>query len=141
MWQANDDFLGRGWMFPPTFDRVEASVCMSSDEVNIQQNLWVLLSTRLEERLMLASYGTPIWSEVFDALTSTWAKSVQTQVATAILDWEPRVDVQSVLVQQLDAGEGRFSIAIEYVVRSTNSRSNLVYPFYKQEGTIPPAPI
>jgi uncharacterized protein len=141
MLQDADDFLGTGWAFPPTFDRATAAVRMSSDDLNIQQNLWVLLSTRLGERLMLASYGTPVWWEVFDALTSSWAKSVQTQIATAILDWEPRIDVRSIVVQQLDASEGRFAIAIDYVIRSTNSRSNLVYPFYKQEGTIPPAPI
>jgi len=26
-------------------------------------------------------------------------------------------------------------IAIDYIVRATNSRTNVVFPFYKEEGT------
>jgi hypothetical protein len=32
---------------------------------------------------------------------------------------------------------GILDIEINYAIRTTNARSNLVYPFYLQEGTIP----
>ena len=135
------DFLGTGWAFPPAFDRGSASVVMSSDELNIRQSLWVLLSTRLTERLMLATYGTKLWDEVFDSFDSLTARSIQSQIATAILDWEPRIDVTAIRVDMVDAASGRLAVQVDFVIRSTNSRSNLVYPFYILEGTLPPAPI
>jgi phage baseplate assembly protein W len=136
-----NDFLGTGWSFPPAFDRYDASAAMSSDVDNIRQCLWVLLSTRLGERLMLATYGTGIWSKVFDGLTNALAKSLESEVANAILNWEPRIDVESIAVGNSDPTDGTLSIVIDFVVRRTNTRGNLVYPFYIQEGTLPPAPI
>jgi phage baseplate assembly protein W len=47
--------------------------------------------------------------------------------------WEPRVEIDSVLVEPSDI-DGAVTIQISYIVRSTNDRRNLVYPFY----TIPP---
>ena len=51
-------------------------------------------------------------------------------VRDALIRWEPRIDVLDV-VSAPDAGNpGLLLIAIEYRVRTTNNRFNLVYPFY-----------
>ena len=44
------------------------------------------------------------------------------------------VDVEDIVVEQTDA-VGVLRINIVYVVRSTNSRRNLVFPFYLNEAT------
>ena len=134
---ADQDFLGTGWTFPPTFDRHSASVLMSSDVRNIRQSLWVLFSTSLGERIMLATYGTNLRSKVFDSLTETLANDIKSMIVKAILDWEPRIDVIQIMVQEIAPLEGRLAISIDFTVRRTNVRSNLVYPFYLQEGTVP----
>ncbi len=133
-------FLGTGWSFPPSFARNTASVVMVSDVEDIKQCLWILFSTNLSERVMLASYGSSLWKKVFAALTTTMANEVRDLIAKAILIWEPRIDVERIGVDQLDPEHGILAISIDFVVRQTNVRSNLVYPFYLQEATLPPPP-
>ncbi len=133
-------FLGRGWSFPPTFNRSDGMAAMASGDTDIRQSLWILLSTSLGERVMLASYGCSLMSKVFTSLTTATANEICALVRQAIVQWEPRVTVEDVSVEEQDDLEGRLSIIISYVVRQTNSRSNLVYPFYVLEATIPPPP-
>lgn len=140
---ANDlapRFLGTGWTFPPTFNRTCDAVDMSSEDANIRQCLWVLFGTNIGERLMLASYGTNLRLRVFDALTAAVENEISTAVRKAILNWEPRIDVISIDIVEQAPLAGRLSISIDYLVRKTNSRSNLVYPFYLTEATtaLPP---
>ncbi|MEA3063767.1 MAG: uncharacterized protein QOJ27_195 [Sphingomonadales bacterium] len=131
-------FLGTGWAFPPTFSRQNATVVMSSDVVNIKQCLWVLFSTNMGERIMLATYGTGLRLKVFDSLTETLANDIRSLIEKAILDWEPRIDVLRVDVYEVDPLYGELAISVDFVVRQTNARSNLVYPFYLAEATLAP---
>lgn len=136
-------FLGTGWSFPPTFDASQAppTVVMSSGDANIKQCLWVLFSTSIGERIMAATYGTGLRLKVFDALTETLINDIRSLILKAILDWEPRVDVLRVDVTPIDPLSGEVAILVDYVVRQTNARSNLVYPFYLNEATLAPPPM
>jgi phage baseplate assembly protein W len=131
-------YLGTGWTFPPTFSRQSATVVMSSDVANIKQCLRVLFSTNMGERIMLATYGTGLRLKVFDSLTETLANDIRSLIEKAILDWEPRIDVLRVDVDEVDPLRGELAISIDFVVRQTNARSNLVYPFYLDEATLAP---
>jgi hypothetical protein len=130
-------FLGRGWAFPPSFDKVTNSVAMASGERDIRESLWILLSTSLGERIMLATYGCDLISKVFVGLTTTVANEIAGMVTRAITEWEPRVTIEEVTVSQAELS-GWVEIDITYCVRRTNSRSNLVFPFYRLEATLPP---
>ncbi|MDB5600917.1 MAG: hypothetical protein JWN71_2961 [Xanthobacteraceae bacterium] len=130
-------FLGTGWSFPPTFSRATLSVDMVSDEKDIRESLWILFSTSLGERVMLPSYGTQIWQMVFRAINTTLTTQLADLVRQAILYWEPRIDVVNISVTPDASQDGRVLIMVDYIVRRTNTRSNLVYPFYLQEATIP----
>lgn len=132
-------FLGRGWSFPPTFSRVSESVIMASGEADIRQSLWTILATRPGERIMLATFGCDLMSKLFTVLTTTTANEIAAMVTRAIVDWEPRVTVESVVVTESEL-DGWLDISIAYIVRQTNSRSNLVFPFYRMEKTLPPPP-
>ena len=143
LWSSNvptPSFLGRGWSFPPSFERDLGTVRMSAGDADIKESLWILLSTSLGERIMLAGYGCDLRAQVFSALTTTTANQIAAMVANAIVMWEPRVTVENVGVVQDDAIAGVVLISIDYMVRQTNSRSNLVYPFYAAEATLPPEP-
>lgn len=131
-------FLGRGWSFPPSFSRRTASVAMVAGDLDIRESLWILLSTSIGERIMLATYGCDLMSKVFTSLTTTTANEIASMAGNAITAWEPRVTVEHVSVlENLDA-QGWLNISIDYFVRQTNSRGNLVYPFYLLEATLPP---
>jgi phage baseplate assembly protein W len=132
-------FLGRGWSFPPTFDPFHRTVVMVAGDVDIRESLNILLSTSLGERVMLATYGVDLISKVFTTLTTTTANEIATMVARAITEWEPRVSVENVVVSE-SILDGWVAISIDYMVRQTNTRSNIVFPYYQVEATLPPPP-
>jgi hypothetical protein len=133
---SNDkSFLGTGWSFPPAFDNTIKNVVMISDEEDIQSSLEILLSTRPGERVMRPDYGCNLDELVFEALTTTFTTYIKDLISTAILYHEPRIQVNKIDLQEAGELEGRMLIMIEYTVRSTNSRYNFVYPFYRAEGT------
>lgn len=134
--ENNPSFLGRGWSFPPTFMYDSASVAMASGDLDIRQSLFVLLATQLGERIMLATYGCDLWPQVFASLSTTMANDIARMVTNAIVDWEPRVWVERVDVREGAGGTGWAEISIDYLVRQTNTRSNLVFPYYRLEATI-----
>lgn len=109
---------------------------MSIGDRDIRESLYILLSTRLEERIMLASYGCDLWSQVFTTLTPTTANAIANMVANAIIEWEPRIDAEEVKVTETQNGTGWLNINIDYRIIQTNQRSNLVFPFYTREATL-----
>lgn len=134
---AERSFLGTGWSFPPIFSRSTLSVEMVSDATDIHQSLWVLFSTALGERIMLPEYGTQIWQMVFRSINTTLITQLGDMVSQAILYWEPRIDVLNISVTPDASHDGVVTIMVDYLIRRTNTRSNLVYPFYLREATIP----
>jgi phage baseplate assembly protein W len=131
-------FIGSGWSFPPTFSRRTASVAMVSDEADIRQSLHVLFSTALGERVMVPTYGSQIWTLVFRAVTTNLTTQLGEFVRESVLYWEPRIDVDEVRVTPDPETAGLVLVTLAYTVRRTNTRNNLVYPFYLQEGTLAP---
>ena len=128
-------FLGTGWGFPPSFSKTAEPLGMLSNEMDIQSSLEILLSTRQGERVMRQDYGCNLDELVFEPLTTTFKTYIKDLIATAILYYEPRIDVNKIELDNTGELDGRILISIEYTVRSTNSRFNFVFPFYKTEGT------
>lgn len=136
----NTDFLGRGWSFPPTFRKQTRSVDMLTGEDDIRSSLEILLSTRLGERVMQSGYGTNLDNLVFEAVTTTMLTTMRDQIRRAIIFYEPRINLQRVEILTDRQAEGLLFIVIDYIVRSTNTRNNLVFPFYLNEATEVPNP-
>jgi phage baseplate assembly protein W len=55
---------------------------------------------------------------------------LETTVREAVRDWEPRIDLQDVSAEANAENETRVTVSIAYVIRATNTRKNLVFPFY-----------
>lgn len=133
-------FLGRGWAFPPSFNKTTGMVEMVSDEEDIRQSLHILLSTTLGERVMQPDYGCNLEDYVFEGLNSTTIGYIKERVANSILYYEPRIVVERIEVTgagSVDNLEGRFLIDLTYSIPGTNSRFNYVYDFYKNEAVKP----
>lgn len=62
-------------------------------------------------------------------------EALRRRVNEALVDWEPRIDVEKVSASAAAGGEGKVLIEVSYRVRATNSHHNLVYPFYLEEGS------
>jgi len=128
-------FLGTGWGFPPAFSTKTSDVDMLSDVDDIQSSLEVLLTTRPGERVMRPDYGCNLDELVFEPLTTTFKTYIKDLISTAILYYEPRIEVNSIELDDTGELEGRILIVIDYTVSATNTRFNFVYPFYKNEAT------
>jgi phage baseplate assembly protein W len=128
-------FLGTGWGFPPEFSNKSNQVGLLSDEDDIRSSLQILLSTRQGERVMLPDYGCNLDELVFESLTTTFKTYIKDLIATAILYYEPRIDVNKIDLDDSAETEGKILISIDYTIRSTNSRYNFVYPFYLNQAT------
>lgn len=139
MADAEAEFLGVGWAFPPTFAREGAMVRMVAAEADVRQSLGILFGTAPGERVMLPTYGSDLGRLMFGALTTTLKTQIAEAVRSAVLRWEPRIDVNAVTVVQVPGDEGLITVELAYTIRLTNSRSNLVFPFYVLEGTLVPA--
>lgn len=130
-----DDFLGKGWGFPPTFVPALQGVEMTEKVEDINRSLQILLTTRVGERIMQPKYGCNMDEMVFEPLSTTTKTIIKDKIKTAILYFEPRIDVTAISMNTSNELEGEILIEIEYVVRATNSRFNFVFPYYINEGT------
>lgn len=128
-------FLGTGWAFPPEFVKEQKQTKMISNEEDIKSSLHVLLTTRLGERIMLPNYGCNLEGLLFESLNRTLITYTTDLIKTAILYHESRIDVLKIDISETDPLEGKLVVSIDYLVRATNSRTNMVFPFYKEEGT------
>jgi uncharacterized protein len=127
-------FLGRGWAFPPEFNRGMKTVVMSEGEEDIKQSLEILLSTKVGERMMHPDFGCNLERMMFEKLDLTLERYMKDLIQTSILNYETRIAIQDISFKH-DPLKGCIYINVGYVVRTTNTRTNLVYPFYIQEGT------
>ena len=127
------DFLGTGWGFPPTFNKTIKGVDLAVAEADIKSSLEILLATNLGERIMQPKFGCALDELSFESLTTTLKTVIKDLIETAILYYEPRIDLENVTLTD-EVNEGIIFIDVQYKVRATNSRQNLVYPFYKEEG-------
>ncbi|MDP4262882.1 MAG: GPW/gp25 family protein [Bacteroidota bacterium] len=132
---GDKSFLGNGWSFPPMFDKVSRTVLLVSEEEDIAQSLQVLLSTRPGERVMQPSFGCNLDIMLFEPLTTTLIAYVKDLIETSVLYFEPRIDMDAVNINTTEEEAGLILIELQYTVLSTNSRYNLVYPYYLGEGT------
>jgi phage baseplate assembly protein W len=124
-------FLGSGWAFPVGLDDVHGGVRLTADGMDaIRQSIWQILGTARGERVMRPDFGCGIHDLVFDVNDTGTANAVGQSVREALTRWEPRIDVLDVYAAPDTAAPDRLLIEINYQVRSTNSRFNLVYPFY-----------
>lgn len=128
-------FLGRGWGFPPEFRKDTKSVKLIEDEEDIKSSLEILLSTRLGERIMVPDYGCNLDELLFKPLNLTLKTYVVDLIKKAILYHEPRIDVNKIAIDLVNELNGELLIKLDYTIRSTNSRKNMVFPFYKTEGS------
>ncbi len=133
--EQNLTFIGRGWSFPPKFNQNNGSVDMLEQEADIASSLEILLGTVRGERLMLPQYGCNLDELIFESLDTRMKTLMTDKIESAILYHEPRIELEKVNLDDSRQLEGVILIEVVYRVKTTNSRFNFVYPFYKLEGT------
>lgn len=126
---AHRDFLGAGVRFPLTLD-TGGQISLARNDDSIRQSIVTIVSTSRGERLMRPSFGCGIHDLVFGLNSAATAGQAAAAVEDALIEWEPRIQVLSVDANPDPHRPTHLLIDITYEVRATNSRFNLVYPFY-----------
>lgn len=126
-------FLGKGWRFPVCVDAGQISTAAYDEDV--RQAILIIIGTDPGERVMRPDFGAGLSAFVFEPLNPSTLEALRQRVLEALVDWEPRIDVESVTATADAASAGKVVIDMNYRVRATNSHANLVYPFYLEEGS------
>lgn len=124
-----ESFIGRGWPFP-IFPDATGSLGFVEGDANVEQSLRILLLTQLGERVMRPDFGTATARLVFAPGSLHFLSLLETTVREAVRDFEPRIDLEAVDAEADPEDETHVTVAVSYRVRQSNSRFNLVFPFY-----------
>ena len=131
--ELSNDFLGVGWKFPIEVDETTGRIKTSSYEEDVKEAIYIIIMTKVGERMMNPDFGCRISDFVFDTMDYSNLVQMENEIQNALIMYEPRIiDVEVTI--DADAEEvGKFRIHISYVVRLTNNPYNLVYPYYLNE--------
>ncbi len=124
-----DDIVGRGWVFPPQIG-AQGGIVLTHERSEIDQAIYIILSTSPGERVMRPTFGCRLHELVFAPNNSHTAARARRYVEEALGMWEPRIRVIQVDVQQDAEADNTLVIGIRYEIKATHDQRSLVYPFY-----------
>ena len=129
----SEQFIGRGWAFPLRVDQT-GGIALVSREQEIEGAIRLILGTSPGERPMRPEFGCRIHEYLFASADGETASAIGAAVRAALRRWEPRIDVEDVVVTIDRLNPALLYIDIRYVIKATNDRRNLVFPFYVIPG-------
>lgn len=134
------DFLGKGWKFPISAIKDEGTgeseIAISEGEDAIRESISIILSTAKGERVMRPDFGCGINDMVFSIDNISTKSLISFYIKEALQKWEPRIELLSIDISS-DKKEGnKLYINIEYKIKTTNTKRNIVYPFYLERGGV-----
>lgn len=129
------EFLGKGWKFPICLDESGklTKIKMSQLEDDVREAIGIILGTSKGERIMHSDFGCGVQDLIFAPLNTATMGMIKDSVKSALVMWEPRIDVKNIDVSVDETEESKVLISIDYNVRAVNNEFNLVYPFYLKE--------
>ncbi len=131
---AENKFLGTGCKFPVEIDPATGRFVTVSGDRSVKESIYLILMTQRTERLVRPSFGSDIMGFTFMDTGTTMMSILKRNIAQTIMDQEPRVADLDVTTEYRDK-QGVIYINLEYLVRDTNTRDNMVFPFYLDNGT------
>jgi phage baseplate assembly protein W len=133
--QPTTDFIGAGWAFPLRVN-ARGGLALSRREQDVDESILIILSTPVGERRMRPRFGCGVHDLTFATNDPATHGLIRYHVLQALALWEPRIELREDGVRvRTDPDEpSRVLVEIDYAIRATNQRRNLVYPFYLIPG-------
>ncbi len=119
----------------PEFAPGAGGVLMTSDKDDVVASLHILFGTALGERFLRPRYGLDMHEILFESMTTTLVTYLEDRIRTTVLVYEPRIKPVALHLDTSQQNEGRVTLILDYEVRATNTRYNLVYPFYATDSS------
>jgi phage baseplate assembly protein W len=126
------NFLGKGWTIPLAPDGRSGKMNYESGAEKVRQSIWIILDTEPGERIMRPAFGCGLRRHLMKPNTTATRAFIQRDVTQALQVWEPRIELQNVLVTPGD-DPALILIEINYLHRRDGRPGNLVYPFYLEQ--------
>lgn len=126
-----DSFLGTGMKFPPQADETTGRFQTVSGTENVKESVTLILMTQRSERFMRPDFGSDIQSYAFTDTGGAMLNLMASRLSSQLLSQEPRIQDVSVFMDT-ESREGCLFIHVDYIVRRTGTKENLVFPFYLQ---------
>lgn len=127
------DFIGTGISLIPGLGlsiNGDGNIALMSGERDIIKSIFIILSTAPGERVMRPEFGCGIHDLVFSSPSPGLFGQISYEVQQSLARWEPRIQVTAVNTTVDQEEPERLLVNIQYMVRNTNNKRNLVYPFY-----------
>ncbi|MDD2972850.1 MAG: GPW/gp25 family protein [Lachnospiraceae bacterium] len=124
-----ESFLGRGMKFPPQINKATGRFITSEDAVSVKESVYLILMTQKTERWLRPEFGSNLSSYTFMDTNETMLNLMGTQITRDIINGEPRISDVQIDIDP-DMKKGCLIVHIDYTIAQTNTRDNLVFPFY-----------
>jgi len=116
--------FGRGMSFPPRVG-LDGRIAWSEGSANVRESIAIILTTEAKERVMLPEFGGGLRSMLFEPNTVTTRARIQHAITTSLAEWEPRIAVSEVTVEE-DPSDPRSAIAtIVYTLVATQTQEKV----------------
>jgi uncharacterized protein len=133
MGDAPAPFLGAGLAFPLRLDE-NGHFALNDLDAHVRQAIRLILATSKGERVMRPDFGAGLADLVFAPVSAATLTLIGHEVREALTRYEPRIDILALDVSADPEVSERLVITLGYRVRCTDTRLNLVYPFYLDRG-------
>ena len=123
------EFLGSGMKFPPQINPVTGRFEVAKGETSVKESVYLILMTQKTERWIRPEFGSSLMNYTFMDTSVTMLNIMAREIAGDLMSQEPRLADVNVSIDSTSK-QGCLIIYIDYLIRQTNVRDNLVFPFY-----------
>lgn len=114
-----------GPSIPFRIDPATGGVAVTRGPEKIRQNVRTILSTRIQERVMLGDFGTRVHSLVHAPNDANLEGALTRQIREALVVWEPRVLVSDMRIVRKG---GEVFLAVDYALTNDSVSDLLLVP-------------
>ena len=122
-------FLGAGMRFPPQIDPGTGRFAVSEGARSVRESVYLILMTSRGERWLEPGFGSALTSYAFMDASPTMLRMLSDDLRGLLLAQEPRIGDVDVEVDP-EMKNGCLLVNVNSTLAATNSRDNLVFPFY-----------
>ena len=123
------EYLGRGIKFPLQVNPATGRLQMSARAESVKESIYIILMTQKTERFARSGFGSRLMSYPFMDMSTTWITMMSQEIWEDIVSQEPRVTAVTVDIDA-ESQDGCLLVNVDYTIVGSNTRGNLVFPFY-----------
>ena len=129
---ADKAFLGMGMKFPPQINPATGRFVVSTNEEIVKESIYLILMTQKSERFLRPEFGSDLLSYTFMDINLTSVSILKRNITDQLLSQEPRIGDITIETDSTTK-PGCLILNIGYTIIESNTRDNLVFPFYMDQ--------